>query len=154
MRMSVGIGPFRFYSGGGRRRSRYWNVAPCIIRHMRPETSARCAHCQQGRAAQAAANARSVQLAAARQQSWQQYRQEHEGRMAPSQKRYIRAKLIGWTIVLAIVGGVVSCGVAVNDHNNRVQDEQEYQLNCQATNDMTMTWIDHNGHVRDCSDVP
>jgi hypothetical protein len=152
MRMSVGIGPFRIYSGGSRRRSRYWNAAPCTIRHTRPETSIRCAHCQQGRAAQAAASARRLQLKASREQTWLQYRQEHEGRLAPSQKKYIRAQLIGWTIVLAIIGGMVSCSVAVNDHNNRVQDEQTYQSSCQAANNAG--WIDHNNNVRDCTDAP
>lgn len=153
MRMSVGIGPFRIYSGGRRhRRSRYWNVAPCTVRHTRPETSARCSQCQQGRATQAAANARRVQLKAAQQQSWQDYRQQHAGQMAPSQKAHIRAQLIGWAIILAIVGGIASCTVAVNNHNNRVQDQQIYQLYCQTSNEAS--WMDHNGNMRDCTDAP
>jgi hypothetical protein len=108
--------------------------------------------CQQGRAAKAAAEARRRQVKAAQQQEWQEYRQQHEGRMAPGRKAHIRRQLIGWAVAVFIVGGVASCTVAVDNHNNSVQDQQSYQQECQQFNDGT--WLDHNDSIRECTDAP
>lgn len=153
MRMSVGIGPVRVYSGGGRRRrSRYWNVAPCTVRHTRPEISARCAQCQRGRAIRSANVAYRRRKAVARAQAWREYREQHDGHMSPSQKAYVAAFVSGWILVLVVIVVVVVWSIAANNNNNEMQDRQVYQQECQAP--YGTTWMDHNGNIRDCSDAP
>jgi hypothetical protein len=42
MGMSLGFGPFRFYSSGGRRKAKYWTHPGCHLHHTRQKTANNC----------------------------------------------------------------------------------------------------------------
>lgn len=100
MRVSVGVGPFRIYSGGGRRRSRYYGN--CGIHHRSSYNAQHCRGCQ-------AATARAARVTAARQaqRAADSVARAEWAAANPVRSRVTRT-VVYVLIAAAVIGGVAS----------------------------------------------